>query len=205
MNRLLYSLMGGVLAVSASTAAEAAFSAYIDSPRAFVTGGVFASISDDRSDERIDLGEVVSEAIDPNGDTDPFNDPFAQVEDRANVLGAFDRGSDEFLVNVTAPVLRFDLKRVLFDGTGQMRILIESNDGELFNKVYDATNGDLTDVALGAYSGVTSINIGPAEGASDAIAYEFEVVATPLPGALVLFGTGLAGIAGYRRWVKPAA
>ncbi len=200
--RVPFPILGGLLALTVSFNAEAAFtSKYVDSSHAFTDTGPFSEWSDKLAG-REDLGEVQDEdniQIGPNGG----NTSFATVGDTVNLLGALDVGDDPFEIVMMTPGLRIELKDLIFaDDPGKLQVSIGLENGSILNNDFSPTND--APIVLDVYSGVTSIAFDNVDN-DNAIGYEVELVATPLPGAMVLFGTGLAGIAGYRRWFKNAA
>ncbi len=209
---MLLSLMGGVLAVTASTAAEAAFDWQ------FYESGSFLSevpSSGDVTDLDEADGNVDAPRIGPGGKKTKFT----EVGQRIRVVGALNVATDAFSVDFTTPGLKFIINELTFyerrgkPSAGNSEVISADDGGEL-QLSFDG--GELADqtfafgdgVGAVAYASMGSSPLGfkldNVDG-TDLIAYDIDVVATPLPGALVLFGTGVAGIAGYRRLFKKAA
>ena len=211
MNIVLSALMGGVLVVTAGTAAEAAFDwQYVDS-RDFLTN------PPDTSEANVtDLGEVKEDTSRPTLGPTGEGSSFSVGGQRVNLVGALNSGQDGYRVafESSVPSLKFVLNELIFygdnpgnnidgDGTFEMRIESDVSAEDDLTFTWDETVSDLP-IGVAYFGGITGLVLDNTEN-RNLIEYDIDIVATPLPGALVLFGTGLAGIAGYRRWVKPAA
>ena len=215
MIRMLLSLMGGVLAVTASTAAEAAF----DYDHQFYESESFLNkfpSSGDVTDLDEANGNVDAPRIGPGGK----NTQFTEVGERIRVAGALNVATDAFSVDFTTPGLKFIINELTFyerrgkPSAGNSEVTSADDGGKLQlsfdgGELADQTFAFGDEVGAVAYASMGSSPLGfefdNVDGGDQLIAYDIDVVATPLPGALVLFGTGVAGIAGYRRLFKKAA
>ena len=212
MIRMLLSLMGGVLAVTASTAAEAAFDWQF-----YESGSFLSKVPSSGDVTNLDEadGNVDAPRIGPGGKKTKFT----EVGQRIRVVGALNVATDAFSVEFTeVPSLKLIINELIFfekktnpnetdnpqtnnriDGGKFAVSLGNESDPSMTFKA-----GDTLTTAYASLTGVSSFTLDNVDG-TDLIAYDIDVVATPLPGALVLFGTGVAGIAGYRRLFKKAA
>jgi hypothetical protein len=210
--------MGGVLAVGASTAAEAAFDHQFYESGGFLKEGDVGSLPS--GSDVTDLDEANDAVGAPQIGPDGLERSFTEVGQRIRVVGALNVAKDSFAVDSSGvPSLKLIINDLIFYESGSNPNNSDNlpttnpDDGDtlgLFlgdepdpSRRFKA--GDDLTMAYASLSGVSSFTLDNRDSSNQLIAYDIEVVATPLPGALVLFGTGLAGIAGYRRWIKPAA
>ena len=121
-------------------------------------------------------------------------------------------------MDFTTPGLKFIIKDLIFYESDSNPKKYENattdqpeNGGEFAVSLGDESEsltrkaGEDLGTVYASVSGVSSFTLDNLDADHQLIAYDIDVVATPLPGALVLFGTGVAGIAGYRRLFKKAA
>jgi hypothetical protein len=192
--RVPFPVLGGLLALTVSLSAEAAVTSYVDSSQAFDGNRFLLSTAG-----RVDLGEVSTRVVGPRG----VGTSFDTIGDRVNILGALDTGTDTFEFDLDVPAVRVELRHILFEIDGNLEITVDSS--KLSEKSLFLYFGNPGMITRDSFAGITSMTLDNTDTNNQLIGYELELVATPLPGALVLFGTGLAGIAGYRRWFKPTA
>ena len=214
------------MAVSASTAAEAAFEY---DHQFYESGGYLKKEDFDRSlpSGTLDVtnlneadDNVAAPRIGPDGEGEDKS--FTRVGQKIRVVGALNVATDAFSVNFTTPGLKFIIKDLIFyesgsnpnnsDNSDNPTTDVSDDGGEFALFLGDNRSsslrfeaGDSLTKAYASVSGVSSFTLDNLDADHQLIAYDIDVVATPLPGALVLFGTGVAGIAGYRRLFKKAA
>lgn len=208
-------VLATALALSVPATAHAAFDSEY-----FESGAFLDPVGVEDLPDVIDLGEAKplsgpAPTIGPNDEDSTFD----TVGESIRLRGALNVAEDGFFVEFTTPGLKFIVNDLTFyqnksnPNTSSNPKADSRNPGGTLELSFDGGGlADQTfefddDVGTVAYASMGSpLGFEFENGSGDQlIAYDIEVVATPLPGALVLFGTGLAGIAGYRRWIKPAA
>lgn len=149
----------------------------------------------------INLGDVANSGgptIGPAG----LSTPFDHVGDEVVLFGGLGTGLDDYQVNVLTPSLRVDVTGLDFIGGGTLSITVSSDEAVEDGAIFDFTPGDGVGT-LGQFAGITGLTFDNTT-SGEVIAYDVRLVATPLPGGLVLLATGLVAVAGYGRLRRSA-
>lgn len=141
-----------------------------------------------------DLGSVSTTDVGPAGQRSAFEN----VGDTVSVFGSVETDTDTYQVDFDRGLVGFFRVLKLDPAMPDLEITFDSASG---TETFDVTSAG----AVGAFSGLTRFEIDNMD--TNSVAYDVALVATPIPGALLLLGTGIAGLAGYRfrRANKPSA
>jgi hypothetical protein len=193
--------LASVFALAAPAMAQAAMTP----DRMYFEGDSFLDPAPTSGTNLVDAKSSNAPTLGPTG----LNSPFTTVGQRVNLRGAVTVATDAFSVTFDTPGLRFVINELTFYENGNTpstnTVTTDPDVGGTLELSFDNSTSATFDAddmlqsfAFSSMDSPLGFSFDNMDGSDQLIAYDVDMVATPIPGALLLFGTGIAGLAGYR-------